>query len=214
MHKTKISKFISNEEKSEYSISLCFYFLQEWFCLFRSQLDFICILRPSIFRNLIFLLVRPLKILSKRIDFIDLLPRATIAFLHLLYENFLFLLFILTKWQNNVFLCFLLLATDIAQLTVNSNMIKMSFVIILKLWILPSISLNLGVIGKKGSWGESGRSWDGAGAEGELRNSKLKLIWVVVLMVVWEDYRDKATLPCHDVNCSCALPDQWSRCPC
>ena len=134
MHKTEISKFISTEEKSEYSISLCFYFLQEWFCLFRSQLDFICILRPSIFRNLIFLLVRPLKILSKRIDFIDLLPRATIAFLHLLYENFLFLLFILTKWQNNVFLCFLLLATDIAQLTVNSNMIKKkNFVIILKL---------------------------------------------------------------------------------
>ena len=134
MHKTEILKFISTEEKSEYSISLCFYFLQEWFCLFRSQLDFICILRPSIFRNLIFLLVRPLKILSKRIDFIDLLPRATIAFLHLLYENFLFLLFILTKWQNNVFLCFLLLATDIAQLTVNSNMIKKkNFVIILKL---------------------------------------------------------------------------------
>ena len=133
MHKTEISKFISTEEKSEYSISLCFYFLQEWFCLFRSQLDFICILRTSIFRNLIFLLVRPLEILSKRIIFIDLLPRDTILFLHLFYENFLFLLFILTKWQNNVFLCFLLLATDIAQLTVNSNMIKMSFVIILKL---------------------------------------------------------------------------------
>ena len=149
MHKTEISKFISTEEKSEYSISLCFYFLQEWFCLFRSQLDFICILRPSIFRNLIFLLVRPLKILSKRIDFIDLLPRATIAFLHLLYENFLFLLFILTKWQNNVFLCFLLLATDIAQLTVNSNMIKKkNFVIILKLWILPSSI-------QKNSWSEN-----------------------------------------------------------
>ena len=116
-------KFISTWEISKCSISLCFDFFQEWFCLLRSQLDFICILRTSIFRNLIFLPVGQLEIFSKGIIFLDLLPSTTIAFFYLLYENFLFLLFILTQWQNNVFLVifFLPFPTDLTQLTDNKN---------------------------------------------------------------------------------------------